>query len=116
MHANRTLQLNSPITFENFNGGAGEDILIAGSTNDTSLTNSSGLRTAWVSADAYETRIASLRAGVGRPLAFLKATINVLNDGGEDDVMVGGGDSDWFLRALGDVINDLVNGELIDIL
>jgi hypothetical protein len=46
----------------------------------------------------------------------LKATINVLNDAGEDDVLFGGADTDWFLRAVDDVITDLFAGELIDVL
>ena len=99
------------------NGGAGDDILIAGgTTSDTILTSLTALRTAWVSADSYATRITNLRAGVGNPLVSLKTTINVLNDGGEDDVMVGGTDTDWFFRALDDVITDLVAGEILDLL
>ena len=99
------------------NGGADEDILIAGrTTSDTILTSLTALRTGWASADAYATRITNLRAGVGSPLVSLKTTINVLNDGGEDDVIVGGPDTDWFFRALDDVITDLVAGELIDVL
>jgi Ca2+-binding RTX toxin-like protein len=99
------------------NGGAGEDILIAGrTTSDTSLSNLNTLHRHWISGNAYATRITNLRAGVGSPLVSLKAKINVLNDAGEDDVMVGGGNADWFFRALDDVITDLVAGELIDVL
>jgi ELWxxDGT repeat protein len=99
------------------NGGAGDDILISGRTaSDTSLGNLNTIRTQWISGNAYATRIANLRVGVGNPLVSLKTTINVLNDGGEDDVMVGGTDTDWFFRALDDVITDLVTGELIDVL
>jgi hypothetical protein len=99
------------------NQTAGEDILIAGrTTSDTSLSNLNTLRTHWISGNAYATRITNLRTGVGSPLFSLKATINVFNDGGEDDVIVGGGDSDWYFRALDDVITDLVAGELIDVL
>ena len=99
------------------NGGAGDDILIAGrTTSDTSLSNLNALRTQWISGNAYGTRVTNLRAGVGSPLVSLKAKINVLNDAGEDDVMVGGGNPDWFFRALDDVITDLVGGELIDVL
>jgi Ca2+-binding RTX toxin-like protein len=99
------------------NAGGGEDILIAGrTTSDTSLTSLNTLRTAWITAAAYATRITNLRAGVGSPAVSLKTTIDVLNDSGEDDVMAGRGDSDWFFRALDDVISDLVAGELIDVL
>lgn len=99
------------------NGGTGDDILIAGrTTSDTSLTSLTALRTAWLSAVPYGTRVANLQAGVGSPVVSLKAKINVLNDGGEDDVILGAGDTDWFFRALDDVITDLVAGELIDVL
>ena len=98
-------------------GDAGDDILIAGrTTSDTSLSNLNTLRTQWISANAYATRVANLRAGVGSPLVSLKATINVLNDAGEDDVLFGGTDTDWFFRAVDDVITDLFAGELIDVL
>jgi hypothetical protein len=99
------------------NGGDGEDILIAGrTTSDSSLPGLNTLRTAWVSTDTYEGRIASLRTGFGSPEVSLQSTINVLNDGGEDDVLLGGDDFDWFFRALDDVIIDLFAGELIDVL
>jgi serralysin len=98
-------------------GDAGDDILIAGrTTSDTSLSNLNTLRTQWISGNAYATRITNLRAGVGSPLVSLKATINVLNDAGEDDVLFGGTDTDWFFRAVDDVIADLFAGELIDVL
>jgi hypothetical protein len=58
VHANRTLTLNSPITFENATGGSGTDTLNGGP----------------------------------------------------------GGDSDWFFRALDDVINDLFTGEFIEVM
>ena len=99
------------------NGGDGEDILIAGrTTSDSSLPGLNTLRTAWVSTDTYEGRIASLRTGFGSPEVSLQSTINVLNDGGEDDVLLGGDDSDWFFRALDDVIIDLFAGEILDTL
>jgi len=46
----------------------------------------------------------------------LKAKVNVLNDVGEDDSLTGGIGTDWYLRALDDVITDLVAGELSDVL
>ena len=99
------------------NGGTGDDVLIAGrTTSDTSLNNLNTLRTQWISANAYTIRIANLRAGVGSPVVSLKAKINVLNDAGENDVMTGGGNSDWFFRAVDDVITDLFAGELFDVL
>jgi ELWxxDGT repeat protein len=98
-------------------GGSGEDILIAGrTTSDTSLTGLAALRTAWISSSPYATRVTSLRAGVGSPSVSLKAKVNVLNDAGEDDALLGGADSDWYFRALDDVITGLVSGELIDVL
>ena len=46
----------------------------------------------------------------------MKAKSNVLNDAGEDDILTGGGNTDWYFRALDDVITDIVTGELIDVL
>jgi hypothetical protein len=40
----------------------------------------------------------------------------VLNDAGEDDVLYGGTDTDWFFRAVDDVIADLFAGETIEVL
>jgi Ca2+-binding RTX toxin-like protein len=99
------------------NGGTGEDILIAGrTTSDTSLSSLNTIRTQWISGNTYATRITNLREGVGSPLVSLKAGINELNDTGEDDVMVGGPDTDWFFRAIDDAITDLFAGEVIDVL
>jgi Ca2+-binding RTX toxin-like protein len=98
-------------------GGDGDDILIAGlTTSDTSLTSLSTLQTAWISTDTYEARITNLRAGVGSPTASLTAKINVLKDAGEDDVLVGATGTDWFFRAVDDVIADLFAGEVFDVL
>jgi Ca2+-binding RTX toxin-like protein len=99
------------------NGGTGDDILIAGrTTNDTSLTSLNTLRTQWISSNAYATRITNLRAGVGSPLVSLKAKTNVLNDTAAIDRLTGGGGTDWYFRALDDVITDLLAGETIDLL
>jgi Ca2+-binding RTX toxin-like protein len=99
------------------NGGAGDDILIAGSTtSDTSLISLNTLQTEWISTNDYATRIANLRAGVGSPVVSLKTTIDVLNDAGEDDSLTGGANSDWFFRALDDVVTDLFAGEILELL
>ena len=102
---------------DTLNGGSNDDILIAGrTTSDTSISNLNTLRTEWISGNAYATRIANLRAGVGSPAVSLKATINVLNDAGEDDSLTGGTGTDWYFRAVDDVITDLFAGEIIDVL
>ena len=102
---------------DTLNGGSNDDILIAGrTTSDTSVSNLNTLRTEWISGNAYATRIANLRAGVGSPIVSLKATINVLNDAGEDDSLTGGANSDWFFRAMDDVFTDLFAGEITDVL
>jgi Ca2+-binding RTX toxin-like protein len=102
---------------DTLNGGAGDDILIAGrTTSDTSLSSLNTLRIEWISINGYATRIANLRAGVGSPAVSLKTTINVLNDAGDDDSLTGGANSDWFFRALDDVITDLFAGEVQDVL
>ena len=123
-------------------GGKGLDILIAGDGDDILIGGDGGdgddsddsddsdgrpirdsrcsslhtLRTAWISDDTDEVRTTKLRTGVGSSVVSLKATINVLNDAGEDDVLVGGTGTDWFFRALDDVIADLFAGEIIDVL
>ena len=102
---------------DTLNGGSNDDILIAGrTTSDTSFSNLNTIRTEWISGNSYATRIANLRAGVGSPIVSLKATINVLNDAGEDDSLTGGTNSDWFFRAMDDVITDLFAGEITDVL
>jgi hypothetical protein len=42
--------------------------------------------------------------------------INVLNNAGEDDVLTGGTDADWFFAAIDDLLTDLFAGELVDLL
>ena len=102
---------------DTLNGGEDEDILIAGrTTSDSLFSNLNGLLAEWVSVNAYDARISNLRAGVGAPAVSLKATVNVLNDTGEDDSLVGGNGTDWYFRALDDVITDLVTDEVLDIL
>ena len=101
---------------DTLNGGEGDDILIAGWTaNDALFNNLNTLRAAWNSG-LYATRIANLRAGVGSPVVSLKATVNVWNDAGEHDSLTGGNGTDWFFRAIDDVITDLVAGETLDVL
>ena len=102
---------------DTLNGGTDDDILIAGrTTSDLVFSNLVDLRTAWNSANPYATRIASLRAGVGTSLVSLKAKVNVLNDSGENDTLIGSSGTDWFFRALDDVITDLLVGETLDVL
>ena len=74
------------------------------------------LRTEWTSVVIYTTRVANIRSGVGTSNASLQATVNVLDDAGEDDVLTGDAGEDWYLKALDDVITDLLGGELVDAL
>jgi Ca2+-binding RTX toxin-like protein len=102
---------------DTLNGGNEEDILIAGrTTSDSSLTGLAALGTVWTSADPYATRVNGLRAGVGSPSVSLKAKVNVLNDAGDDDLLIGAADSDWYFRALDDLITGLFAGEFVDVL
>ncbi len=99
------------------NGGANDDILIAGRTTSDALSGKlNDLRSEWISANAYPTRIANLRSGVGASAASLKAKVNVLNDAGENDSLTGGTGADWYFRAIDDVLTDLFAGEIIDLL
>ncbi len=98
-------------------GGADDDILIAGTTSSDSLPiNLVDLRIEWTSPQSYATRITNLRAGVGASLASLQAGINVLDDSAAIDTLTGDAGTDWYLRALDDVITDLFAGETIDLL
>ena len=100
---------------DTLDGGTEEDILIAGrTTSDTVNSNLNALRTEWKSANSYSTRITNLRTGVGPSNSSLKATVNVLNDAGEDDVLTGGTETDWHFAAVDDVINDLFVGEVLE--
>ncbi len=102
---------------DTLNGGTGDDILIAGrTTSDANVTKLLAMQAEWTSANSYSTRIANLRAGVGSPPASLKATVNVQNDAGEDDLLTGGGGTDWYFKAIDDLITDLFVGEITDLL
>lgn len=102
---------------DTLDGGADDDILIAGrTTRDNSTTDLAIIRGAWTTAQPYATRVANLRTGVSSPVVSLKATLNVLNDAGEDDVLTGGSGTDWFLKMLDDTITDLFAGEMVDAL
>ena len=100
---------------DTINGGSDDDILIAGrTTNDLNIAGLTAFRTEWISGGSYASRVANLKSGVGVPAVSLKAKMDVLNDAGEDDVLTGGDGTDWFFKALDDVITDLFAGELID--
>jgi Ca2+-binding RTX toxin-like protein len=80
------------------------------------LTKLADMRAEWISANSYAVRRTNLQTGVGASNASLKAMINVLNDAGEDDVLTGGTDADWFFAAIDDLVTDLSVGELVDLL
>jgi serralysin len=102
---------------DTLNGGEDEDILIAGrTTSDAVFSKLNLLLEEWVSVNSYTTRISNLRASVGAPAVSLKAKVNVLNDAGEDDSLVGGNGTDWYFRALDDVVTGLATDEVLDIL
>jgi len=98
-------------------GGDGDDILIAGrSAVDLLATRLVSLQTGWNSAVSYNDRADNLRTGVGSPTVSLRAKVNVLNDSAQKDTLTGGAGTDWYFRALDDVIVGLVVGEEIDLL
>ena len=102
---------------DTLNGGLGDDILIAGrTTSDNSLSNLNELRTQWISTKAYAVRVANLRDGVESLVVSLKVKTSVLDDAGEDDSLTGGGNTDWYFRAVDDAITDLFAGELLEML
>lgn len=97
-------------------GGNDDDILITGrTTSDTLFTRLNDLRTEWVSVNSYGLRISKLRKGVGASVASLKAKTNVFDDR-SIDLLTGGGGSDWYFRALDDVMRDFLSSESLDLL
>jgi Ca2+-binding RTX toxin-like protein len=93
-------------------GGLDEDILIGGSINDFSLSNLNEIRMVWTSDSAYESRVSVLR---DTRLSDDKVTGN-----GETDTLTGGLDAlDLFFGELetdlfaGDQITDWQEGEQI---
>jgi Ca2+-binding RTX toxin-like protein len=102
---------------DTLNGGDGEDILIAGTTDlSTSFAGLNAVRAEWVSGASYATRVDNLRNGVGSPTVSLKARVNVLDDSGDVDSLTGGSGSDWYFKAIDEVIADLAIEELVDAL
>ncbi len=104
---------------DNLNGGADDDILVAGYSNsDARISDLTAFQTEWKRNIAYSTRIANLRAGVGTgsPKPSLKAKTTVFNDAGENDQLNGSTGTDWYIKALDDVITGLVSGEITDVL
>lgn len=102
---------------DTLHGGNDDDILIAGRTNSEKvLTRLNDLRAEWVSINSYELRVSKLRTTVGASAASLKAKVNVLNDPPAIDTLFGGGGTDWYFRALEDVITDFLPAESVDTL
>ena len=102
---------------DTLNGGEDEDILISGrTTSDALFSNLNRVLVEWVSVNSYATRITNLRAGVGSPAVSLKAKVNVLNDAGEFDSLVGGNGTDWYFGVLYEVVTGLGTGEIRDVL
>ena len=102
---------------DTLDGGEDEDILIAGfTTSDAVFSHLNVLLAEWVSVNSYDTRIINLRAGVGDPVVSLKVTVNVLDDAGEVDSLVGGNGTDWYFGVLDEVVTGLATDEVLDIL
>jgi Ca2+-binding RTX toxin-like protein len=98
-------------------GGSSDDILIAGRTLfDSKIDAVIHLQYEWISTASYAARVNALTTGTGSPAVSLEAQVNVLNDSGDNDTLTGGTGTDWYFRAVDDVITDLVAGEEIDLL
>ncbi len=97
-------------------GGTEDDILIAGSSElDSLFGNLNAVHSAWLSTDTYATRIDTIRNGVGSAEVGLRAGDTVVPDTGRD-YLSGSTESDWFFKALDDVITDLLVGEIVDLI
>jgi hypothetical protein len=93
-------------------GGAADDIVIGGYTSYGSAWNESALMSflaEWQSADAYATRISSLRSG----WHSLSPGTTVFDDGSVDQ-LTGAGGMDWFMTGLQDTITDYQGGEAVN--
>lgn len=98
-------------------GGDGDDILITGHTTyDKNIASLLSIGLQWNSSHFYAIRVANLMAGIGTSGVSLKAKNTVLNDRGEDDIGNGGTGSDWYFRALDDVITGLLSSESVGLL
>jgi hypothetical protein len=92
---------------DNLDGGAGEDILIAGTTShDANLASLANIRTRWGGAGLFNARVTDLRT-VAPAFDTVAPGVTVVNDGGLVDVLTGGGDLDWFLTEAADNVTDL---------
>lgn len=98
-------------------GGDGDDILIAGRTvYDRNIGNLLSIESQWNSGEFYAVRVASLLSGIGTSGVSLKPRTTVFNDSGDDDTGNGGSGTDWYFRALDDVISGLLFSETISVL
>ena len=102
---------------DTLSGGDDEDILISGRTaHDASPVSLGALLSGWSSSSAYATRAAALKAGVGSPVVATKPKTTVLNDSGEKDVLAGGLNTDWYFKAIDEVISDLLGVEIVELI
>lgn len=92
-------------------GGSGDDILIGGTTSyDNDPASLLMILNVWNSADAYATRVANLRNGVGAP----KLDATTVSDDGVADLLVGGSGLDWYFAKLPDILLGFTPGEQIN--
>jgi ELWxxDGT repeat protein len=81
------------------NGRAGDDILIGGTTDyDASYTAQRAIHDAWTTTRSYDSRIASIMAGVGPDHARL--TTATVHDDNFADSLTGYTEQDWFFAEL----------------
>ena len=99
---------------DTISGGNGEDLLIAGSTDyDNSIPALSSLMSEWGRTDAtYADRIAHLNGSLsgGRNGSRLLNGTTVHADAAAVDTLIGGGELDWFIDFVEDLVTDLNNG------
>jgi hypothetical protein len=93
-------------------GGAGDDLLIAGPTSyDNNLAALNSLMAEWGRTDAtYATRVAHLDGSLttGSRNGAIKLTAStVFDDGGASDSLTGGAGLDAYWASVGDNITDL---------
>jgi ELWxxDGT repeat protein len=81
------------------NGRAGDDILLGGTTNyDASYAAQKAILATWTTTRSYESRIASIMAGVGAD--HVKLTNTTVHDDNLADSLTGYTERDWFFAEL----------------
>lgn len=98
---------------DNLQGGAGDDILVASRTDhDSSPAALEAIMAEWSSANAYALRVDHIFGAVGGGLnGGMLLNAGTIHDDAAADTLLGNGDTDWFIKHLGDTSADRTASE-----